>query len=100
MIDFTDYITLPVDKLLHRLGQVCSDLAGTYEEHAFTKSSEIQAKAAAWGNSNIESVTAREKTAVYSAASITSTLMDLEGKIKALIEERDYLRMLVAHASG
>lgn len=97
----SDYLSLSKIDLLSHLGVIMLEIADLHNQIGFARSSELQAKSAAWSAASLSesSVTAREKTATYSASSITSTLYDLEGRLRSLSEQRDYLILLVEHGS-
>ncbi len=90
-----DYARCPHQDLVSHLCDITEHLAKLYEEVAFTRSTEHRAKMEAWSISTESSVTAREKAGSINSIESTIGLWELEAQIKALVEERDLIRLLL-----
>jgi hypothetical protein len=85
---FNDYLSYDAGKLLYKLGEVMQDIASLIEEIAYVKTSEMQAKAQAYQNSMENTVSGREREAVHNAIALSTSVVDLEARLKAKEEEK------------
>lgn len=88
---FKDYLIQTPRQLLERLGDISQEIANLHDEIAFTKSTELQTKQQAWGESTETSVTGRERVASFHAVNQTISVLDLEARLHARTEEKYYL---------
>ncbi|HXA31486.1 MAG TPA: hypothetical protein VNV87_04435 [Acidimicrobiales bacterium] len=95
---FSDYLTFSPDKLLLRLSEIIEALSSLYAELGYTRAAEFQRKADEWANPRESSVTGRSESARYSAPTETTSLIELECREKALIEEKFFLIRLLDYA--
>jgi hypothetical protein len=93
--DFTHYPGLSTADLTTQLAVVVSELFNAYHEVGSTQASERQARVQGFLRSTETSVAGRERDAEAQSMHLTVTLYELQGRIKALTEERDLLRLLL-----
>ncbi len=90
-MNFSDYLTWDPPKLLAHLGDVTGQLAETETELGYTRAGELQARLDAYLHSPETSTSGRESAARYAAVAHTSSLLELEARVRALTEEKFFL---------
>lgn len=98
--DLREVIDSSQQELLRRLASVVTELIGLYLEYSTVQVSERNAKVRGYHGSGESSHSARERTADMNALELTTTLFELRAQIKAKLEERDFLRLLLGDSSG
>lgn len=93
--DFRPYVTWDREQLVGQLALVCTELAGLYEEIASVEAAAARAKVLGYANSQEPTVTGREREASFNAIDLTCTVIELKATVQALIEERDFVRLLI-----
>lgn len=95
MQDFTGYPSKGRDGLVEILCDVTSQLVGLAEELAMIQAAEKRARAQGFMGSSSETLGGRERDAEFNSLDLTCTVFELRGRIRALEEERDLLRLLI-----
>lgn len=93
--DFSKYPQQSWGWLEDRLAEVASQLANAFEMLASAQSSERSARVSAFMSSLEPSVAGRERDAEAQSLGQYTAVMETQGRIKALTEERDLLRLLL-----
>lgn len=95
MVDFSQYDIWSGEQLTHHLCLVTEQLVNGYLELGSAQAAERQARVRGFLESTETSVAGRERDAEAQSMHLTIALYELQGRIKALTEERDLLRLLL-----
>lgn len=96
--DFTEYLSWTPTQLLERLASLTQLMVQTRNELVFAKTTLEREKAKAWSASQETTVTGRQQSARHSSVSSTEQVIEMDGLIGALVEERDFLLIILPHA--
>lgn len=88
---------MPAAAALASLGDLADQLADKHRELAFVRAEEVRARVNAWQSSTETSVSGREHDMTANAVDFTAHLFEIQGEIAALTEQRDHLRLVLAH---
>lgn len=94
VLDFRIYLDYSKKQVEYRIAEVTSELAGMYQEESILLADEREAKARNWINSSEGSISARDRSAEYGSRLITNAVFECRGKIKRLLEEKEFLYYL------
>lgn len=81
--------------LLDRLHAITTELVEHHRSLALLLAAEKEGRVAAWHNATADSVSGRDRVADFNIVPVTVDILVLKGDIAALIEERDYIRLLL-----
>jgi hypothetical protein len=95
---WSEYPTLSRDQLLARLTNVARELSETYTELGYTQAEEFKLKADQWFNPREPSVTGRQSDTHYAAVTQSISIIELECRVKSMVEEKLLILKLLEHA--
>lgn len=86
-----------VGEILGRLSVITDELIAAYGEQVESEQHDLEARVRGWFNDGSNSVTARDRGASFAALEPSLHLIDVKGRIRQLIEERDNLRLRLTY---
>lgn len=81
--------------LLKQLADVSTNLQLLYEDLSFTKKQELDLEQQAWVNSPETSIEGKKRSAKYASSPATKQIIELEGNIHILTEEKFFIIRLL-----
>jgi hypothetical protein len=93
--DFTEYLEWSTDKLLERLAKLAWQVGSCRRLLARARAQAEADKAQALRNSQVETVTGRAQFARIEAVAATTEALEQEGQIAELVEEQEFLKLLL-----
>lgn len=90
-MNFADFLTWDAPNLLHHLADVTQSLSETELELGYTRAGELQARLDGYLKSREGSVTGRDLDSKFAAVTHTSSLLELEARVRSLIEEKFFV---------
>jgi hypothetical protein len=93
---FTQYLSEPLDKVLHSYATVGYDLAALETELGVLRSEQAREKALAWEQCDSSSTTTRDRYASQQALSHTTELLVMEGQAEAKRIEFEFIRWVLS----
>lgn len=99
MRELSIYLDLSRQELLNKLAIVSLELMHAHDQLGFLKSEELSTKREIWLRMPEASIQVKDRSASYSAADHTMEIYRVEAERSVLIEERNFLQMLIQYAS-
>lgn len=93
------YLSYTIPELFHRLSDLTEELIMVYIEIADMEADEIRERALALQASTQPTVTGRQHDVYMRTSLPAATAVELRAKRDALIEERNFIFKVIAHAS-
>lgn len=94
-LDLRKYLTKSVDELITRYSEVCNELVTLRVFLGESKAQEHRGKIKEFWANQSGSVAARNRAGDFMVAEISSTILETEGQISALVEERGFIERLL-----
>lgn len=93
------YLSYTIPELFHRVAIITEELITLIVEIADMEADEIRERAAALQVSSQPTVTGRQHDVYMRTVHPSSTAVELRAKRDALVEERNFIYKVIAHAS-
>lgn len=81
--------------MLDRLHEIVTELVSKHAELGDLLAAEKEGRVAAWHEAQADSVSGRDRIAEFNITPLSKDILVLKGEIAALIEERDYITLLL-----